>query len=141
MRVFVDTNVLLDVLANRVPFAADSSCIWTLAERGRIEAGVSVISFNNVYYVLRRHGGRASAEKALRLLRDVFRPVAFDTQLLQQAVDAGFDDFEDAVQYFSAIRDEAGCLISRNPDHFPRSGLPVLTPKEFLAVHAPGEGR
>ncbi len=135
MKVFVDTNVLLDVLARREPFYGDSSRIWSLAERGRIEAQVSVISFNNVYYVVRRAANRRTAEKALRVMRNVFTPVALNAQVLSQAIDAGFGDFEDAIQFHSAVYAGAGCLITRDADHFPAADIPVLSPAEFLASH------
>jgi predicted nucleic acid-binding protein len=133
MKIFVDTNVLLDVLARRHPFWADAVRIWSLAERGRVEALVSVISFNNVYYIVRRASNRKSAEKSLHLMRDIFTPVPLSVQILNQAIDAGYDDFEDAIQFHSAIHAEAGCLITRDTDHFPASDLPVLSPAAFLA--------
>ena len=134
MRILVDTNVLLDVLARREPFYAASAGVWSLAERGEVGAVVSAISFNNVYYIVRRAEGRAKAEKAIRLIRDVFEPVAPDGQIIDQAIDAGLDDFEDAVQFHSAIRAKAAYLVTRNADHFPASELPILTPGEFLAA-------
>ena len=138
MKVFVDTNVLLDVLAKREPFYEDAARIWSLAERGRIEAQISVISFNNVYYVVRRGADRQAAEKALRLMRNVFMPVPLNAQVLSQAIDAGFSDFEDAIQFHSAVYAEAGCLITRDADHFPATAFPVLSPAEFFASH-PGD--
>lgn len=134
MNVFVDTNVLLDVLARRKPFYEASAKIWSLAEAGEIKAHISAISFNNIYYIVRKLKNRKTAEEALRLLRDVFEPIAADGQILNQSIDAGMDDFEDAVQYHSAVRAKASCLITRNPDHFPSSTLPVLSPDEFLAA-------
>ncbi len=133
MKVFVDTNVLLDILARREPFHAEAARIWSLAERGRVEALVSVISFNNVYYVVRRASNRKSAEKSLRLMRDIFTPVPFSVQILNQAIDAGYNDFEDAIQFHSAIHAEADCLITRDANHFPANDLPVLSPAAFLA--------
>jgi len=56
--------------------------------------------------------------------------------LLNQAIDADFKDFEDAIQYFCASRAGATCIVSRNPDHFPRSEPPVLSPAEFLAAYS-----
>ncbi len=135
MKVFVDTNVLLDVLAKREPFYGDSARIWSLAERGRIEAQVSVISFNNVYYVVRRAANRQAAETALRLMRNVFKAVPLDAQVLSQAIDSGFSDFEDAIQFHSAVYAGAGSLVTRDADHFPTEALPVLSPAEFLAAH------
>jgi predicted nucleic acid-binding protein len=137
MDVFLDTNVLLDVLAKREPFYEQSVAVWTLAEQGKVRGLVSVLSFSNIYYIVRRLRDRRAAAAALRLLRDTFTPVALDEQVLSQAMDAGLKDFEDAMQYFSALRAGAACLISRNPHHFPRSALSVLTPAEFLAGHSP----
>lgn len=135
MRVFVDTNVLLDVLAEREPFYADSQRVWTLSEAGRIEAFVSAVSFTNCYYIVRKYAGARRAEKALRLLRDVFTPADLTSQVINQAMDSGFADFEDAVQFYSAARAQAECIITRDVDHFPRAHPPVLSPAEFLAVH------
>jgi predicted nucleic acid-binding protein len=137
MRVFIDTNVLLDVLAKREPFYADAARIWTLAELGKIEAMVSAISFNNVYYVVRRVSNRKSAEQALQLIRNAFTPVALSVQILSQAIDAGFKDFEDAIQFHSAVHADAECLITRDADHFPATDIPVLSPTGFLASLAP----
>jgi len=136
LRVFIDTNVLLDVLAEREAFYVDAMRVWTLSESGQIDAHVAAISFSNCYYIVRRHAGRRSAEKAVRLLRDVFKPVDMTVQILNQAIDAGFADFEDAVQFHSAVRARAECVITRNPDHFPRTPLSVLSPAEFLAAHS-----
>ena len=135
MKVFVDTNVLLDVLAKREPFFADSVAVWTLAERGEIEGMVSAISFTNIFYIIRKLRDSRTAMRTMVQLRDTFAPVACDAQVLNQAIDAGFKDFEDAVQYFSADRAGAVCLVSGNPDHFPRSELSVLGPAEFLAAY------
>lgn len=137
MRVFVDTNVLLDVLARRDPFYPDAARIWSLAERGKIVGLVSVISFNNIYYVVRKASSRESADKALRLIRDVFTPMPLSVQILNQAMDAGFDDFEDAIQFHSAIHAEAKSLITRDAGHYPDRGLPVILPGVFLASLAP----
>jgi predicted nucleic acid-binding protein len=137
MKVFVDTNVLLDVLAKREPFYADAARIWSMAERGQIEAQVSVISFNNIYYVVRRAANRKAADQALRLMRNVFTVVPLNVQVLNQAIDAGFGDFEDAIQFHSAIHAGADCLITRDAEHFPATMFPVLTLPEFLASQFP----
>jgi predicted nucleic acid-binding protein len=133
---FLDTNVLMDVLLDREPFVADSQRIWLLAERGKIRGHVSVLSFPNVYYVVRKLSGLRKSRRMMVMLRDVFVPVQCDEQVLNQAIDADFKDFEDAIQYFSALRANADCLISRNPKHFRAADIPVLTPNEFLATYS-----
>ena len=136
MRVFFDTNVLIDVIAEREPFFTDSASIWTLAEQGQITGLISAISFTSVYYVVRRLHDAKRARRALHLLRDIFQVAACDQQVINQAIEAKCKDFEDAVQYVSAVRASADCLVSRNPGHFPTAeDCPVLTPAEFLAAY------
>ena len=137
MNVFIDTNILLDVLARREPFYADSAEVWTLAETGRITGYVSTLSLPNLYYVLRRAKGPAAARKALGVLRDIFTLVPLDVQITNQAVDAAIKDFEDAVQFFSALRACRG-LVTRNPKDFLLGDIAVQTPAEFLAAHFAG---
>lgn len=139
MRVFFDTNILFDVLACRQPFYDDSAALWTLAERRTITGLVSVLTFTNTFYIVRRLTDLKTARRALLLIRDAFTPVACDGEMISLAIASRFDDFEDAVQYLSATQAGADCLVSRNVSHFPGSGsCPVLTPAEFLAVHSFG---
>src|SRR5712671_2715343 len=119
MRVLVDTNVLLDVVVERKPFYTDSVAIWTLAEQGQLTGLVSAISFTNIYYIVRRLEDEKKARRALQLVRDTFQVADCDQQVINQAIDVKVKDFEDAVQYVSAVRASADCLVSRNPGHFP----------------------
>ena len=134
MRIFVDTNLLLDVLARREPFYAAAARVWTLAETGACEALVSAISFNNVFYIVRKARDAATARRALVLLRDVFASVAPDQRILNQAIDSDIPNFEDAIQFYSALRVRADYLLTRNVGDFPAGTLPILAPDEFLAL-------
>ncbi len=131
---FLDTNILMDVLAERRPWYDSSASVWMEVEQGRVRGLVSVISFNNVYYVVRRLRDRKTAYLSLTILRDLFVPVALDKSILDQAISARAVDFEDAIQYFSAVHAGAGCLVTRNTRHFGGKDLPILTPEEFLAT-------
>ena len=134
MRVFVDTNLLLDVLAKRDPFYNAAARIWTIAETGACEALVSAISFNNIFYIVRTARDTAAARRALILLRDVFASVAPDQRILNQAIDSEITDFEDAIQLYSALHADADYLLTRNVGDFPAGILPILTPDEFLTL-------
>ena len=136
MKIFADTNILLDVLVERQPFYNTSAQIWTLAESGQIKACISTISFNNTYYVIRKLQGKATAQKVSQLLRDVFIPIPPANQVLFQAIDAEVDDFEDALQFHSALANGCNCLVSRDPDGFPPGPIPILSPVEFVAYYA-----
>ena len=138
MRVLVDTNVLLDVFAKREPFYAASARLWALAERGQVEAYISAISFNNAFYIVRKLATAAEAKEMLRWLRDEFHVVPLSEQILHQAIDSGVIDFEDAIQFFSAIHCAADAIVTRNVDDYPGQKIPTMTPEEFLALHGPG---
>jgi predicted nucleic acid-binding protein len=138
LKVFIDTNVLLDVLARRDPHYAAAAHVWTLCEQGKIEGYVSAISFNNVFYIVRRLTGRRAAHRSLGLLRDVFRPVTLDSQILNQSIASGFADFEDAIQYHSALRVDAVAIVTRDAAHFPKSEIAVVSPAGFVAAFATG---
>lgn len=133
---FIDTNVLLDVLDHREPFYKDSAAIWSLAEKGKVRGYISAISFNNIYYILRKQQNHTVIRKTLCLLRDIFNIVTLDQRILNQAMDSNFKDFEDAIQYFSASRVSAECIVSRNLNHYKTSEIPILTPSEYLALHS-----
>ncbi len=134
MKAFIDTNVLLDVLAQREPFYEHSAAVWSLAEEGKVEGLVSAVSFTNIFHVMRRWADASAAKKAMRLLRDAFTPVACDSLIINQAIDSDLPDFRNAVQYFSALHAGADCMLSHNPGDFPRRpAVPVLSPTEFLA--------
>ncbi len=137
MKVFIDTNVLIDVLASREPLYDDSAAIWTLAEHRTITGLISVLRFTNTFYHVRRLTDLKTARRTIVLLRDAFTPVACDGSIIHQAIDTRFRDFEDAVQYMSAVQAGTDCLVTRNVDHFPDSGdCPILSPAEFLAMHS-----
>jgi predicted nucleic acid-binding protein len=136
VKLFIDTNVLLDVIAKRVQFLPDSSAIWSLAESGKVTGLIASISVTNIYYIVRRLADHRTAIKAMVELRGIFTFVACDGQVISQAIDARMPDFEDSVQYFSALHAGADVLVTRNPKHFPRSVVPVVTPTEYLATRA-----
>ena len=130
MKLFLDTNVLLDVLGRREPYAAGASVVWSRVERGTHDGHISAISFNNVYYIVRKARSTPVARKTLVLLRDIFSGVAPDQQILNQAIDSDIDDFEDAIQFYSAVHAGTDYLVTRNAGDFPAGTLPVLMPDD-----------
>lgn len=135
MRIFLDTNILIDVIGQREPFIASAARIWTMAEKKQLQVWVSAISFNNTYYIVRKMIGRDQTIKAMHLMRAVFHIVAVDERLIDQAITAGFDDFEDAIQYHCALRCRADALITRNIRHFPATPLKILTGEQFFEAY------
>jgi len=133
VNVFLDTNVVLEVFAHRQPFYAASANVWALAERGQVRGLVSALSMTNLYYVVRKLASRLEATEMLKAVRACVGLTPCDATVLNQAIDA---DFEDAVQFFSARAAAADVLVTRNTAHFPEDDdLPAMTPAAFLAAH------
>lgn len=109
----------MDVLAARKFYYWQSARVWGLGESGRVTGAIPAIGYNNCFYVVRKHGGRAKALEALHFLRDVFQLVDLTAQVLNQAMDPGVSDLEDAIQYYSALHAGAEVLVTRKPDDFP----------------------
>lgn len=135
MNLFIDTNVIIDVIARRPQFYDASAEILTLLEKDKFEGFVSTISFNNIHYIIRKQSSKNKADHAVRTLLTTFSIVSLDKKVITRAIDANFNDFEDAIQFFSAIRCNADYLISRNVKDFPHDDIPVLTPEEFLRLN------
>jgi predicted nucleic acid-binding protein len=134
MIAFLDTNILLDVLMARHPFYVSAAGIWTFAESRRFRAMISVISFNNIYYIVRKAAGKAKAIESMKLIRAVFEPVEMDAGLLDMTLASSYRDFEDALQFQSALSIKADYFVSRNPKDFPKTGPKVVSPEELLAI-------
>ena len=93
MNVFVDTNVLMDVMVNREPFFGKSARVWSLAETSQVNAAISTLTLPNLHYTLRRQHGKVFAREAMTILRDLFQLVTFDVKIVNQAIDSEIDDF------------------------------------------------
>ena len=135
MKLMIDTNVIIDVLLDRKPFSDDSTMVWKLCEAAEVEGCISSLSFANMVYVLRK---KLNKEMIMNLITDLSSIFRFESLDQDDLYDAGFcrwDDFEDAVQFVTAVRIKADCIITRNKADFAGSTMPVMTPKEFLDNH------
>ena len=133
-KIFVDTNILLDVALRREDFFEQSSSVWSDCESGKVQGFISAISLNNLYYIVRR---RATADVALeyvRLILNVFSVVPLDEGILRLAVDLPQKDFEDAIQIFSALQIKADCLVTRDKTHFSNNYIVIASPVEYLEL-------
>ena len=134
MRIFLDTNILLDVLLDRKPFCEPSSKLWRLAECGRLEAVISAISFNNVFYIVRKYAGKEAAQRTVEVMNVNFSVFPLTQDIISRAIAAKLPDFEDSIQFFSAVSSEVDYIITRNAKDFPQESIPVLSPAAFLGL-------
>jgi predicted nucleic acid-binding protein len=132
-RIFLDTNIVLDIFLQRDPFYADAAAIWLKIESNELEGFVSLQSLETVFYLLRKCTNVLMARKSLQTMCRVVKIADSPAQTGYMALQSTQSDFEDALQYAIAVLAKAECLITRNISDFPKRGqVPVLTPEDFL---------
>ena len=134
MKLFLDTNVVIDVIAAIEPFFTDSRAIFNICETGKAEGSVSALTLCTVSYVLRKFVTPGTMRTKLREFRNVLTPIDLSVSLLDKAISSSISDFGDAVQFYTAVYSDADYIITRNVKHFPQDNIPVLTPTEFLVL-------
>jgi len=133
MRVLLDTNILLDFLLAREPFASDAREIWVACEQGRCTGYLAAISVTNIWYIGRKSIGMDAARQYIADLLRVIQVCPVDFNVLIAARDSGIRDYEDAVQAAAAVAAGLDAIVTRNGRDFASSPLPILTPAECLA--------
>ncbi|MDQ3017250.1 MAG: PIN domain-containing protein [Bacteroidota bacterium] len=131
-KVFVDSDIILDFLLDRSPFAEPALKLFTLAEMGRVKLFTSGIVFSNCYYVLRRVASHDKVIKKLATISLLFDFTLLERQVVLDALQSSFRDFKDALQNFSAIGSGIQILITRNIRDYKWSSLAVMSPDQFL---------
>ncbi len=133
MRLLIDANILLDVLQKREPHDRDSALIWKLCETEQAEGYVSVLSFADLVYVMRKELDPQAIEDVQHKLALIFRFADLTASDITHAGEMKWEDFEDAVQAATAERIHADHIITRNVRDFKRSKVVAFTPAEYLA--------
>ena len=131
--VFIDTNVILDVLLQNEGFWEDSLSILQMAELGTITAYVSASGMTDMFYVARKKLTLSSARDAIKKLLNLFEVVGVDGDDLRGALELPLDDMEDALQLWCAKKAGADTLITRDADGFKNADIRVVTPANFKA--------
>ena len=134
-KLFLDTNILLDYLAQRQPFFTDAERLFELADKGEFNLFGSSLSFSTIFYVLRKLQTQSQLFQTLTDLTQSMVITGVDEKVVLNALDSDFKDLEDAIQYFSATCfGGIEAIITRNPKDFPNPKIPIYSPSEFLAA-------
>jgi predicted nucleic acid-binding protein len=134
IKVFLDTNILIDYLSRREPFFVPAALLLQLGKRKKCQLMVSSLSFATASFILQAHY-KMTHEAVVTLfakLVEFCHITTVDAQTVQDAIASDFKDFEDALQYYSAARMKADYIVTRNEPDFNQSAVPVYTPVEFL---------
>lgn len=129
---FLDTNIAIDLLSKREPFYDAAAILFTLGDRKQVKLYISSLSFSTIYYLLRRQVGAVKAMSVLQRFRMLVHILPVKDTTVDKALNSDFTDFEDAIQYYSAIENGVKVIITRNVKDYKASTVPVITPDEFL---------
>ena len=131
MRVFLDTNVILDLIQRRVGYD-DAALIMQKSENGEYSLYTSSLSMVNIAYILRKYYRGESLYHLLEELGDIIGVITVSSEAYHKALQSRALDFEDAIQLFSAIESDMYCIVTRNAQDFIFDKLPIYTPFDFL---------
>lgn len=133
MKLFLDANVVLDLLLKRQPFFDHIAEIVTKAENKNVALCLSSVSFVNVNYIACKFTDKKKVLESLKKLRILLDVTSVSEAEIDQALYSKFNDFEDAVQYYTALKNNCDYIITRDLKDFKNSEIPALSPAEFLA--------
>lgn len=132
INILLDTNIIIDLLAAREPFYTEAAELFSLADKKTIKLSVSALSLANTHYILSKFTNGQEARKILRNFKVIVDILPLDDKIVDLALNSDFRDFEDAIQYFTAIENDQKLVITRNKSDFKGSKIPVMTASEFL---------
>ena len=133
-RLLIDTNIVIDLLSKREKFYEETAELFSLADRKELVLAISSLTFANTNYILTKLKSAKEAKAILRKFKVLVEVLSLDDKITELALsDNNFTDFEDGLQYYSAIENQIDIIITRNKKDFKKSNIPVLTAKEFLA--------
>ena len=134
--ILIDTDVCLDSLAGREPWNSDANRIFHASVEGLANLFISSLTFSNLFYLLgRRHGSKKTVQK-LMAMRELVSVSTVDEEIIDLALQSGWSDFEDAVQYFSALDAGCGLLVTRNiADYNAVNDLRIIDSASFVSEY------
>lgn len=134
-KIFVDTDIVLDLLSNREPFYIHSAKLFSAADKNEIQIHVSSLAFTNLNYILSKQYSTDQAKKRLLKFKTLVTVLAVNDKIIDLALASDFKDFEDAVQYFTAIENNIKVLVTRNLKDYKSAEIPTMTAEQFLKIH------
>ena len=132
-KLFIDTNIVIDLLAERDPFYEDAAKLFSLSDKNKVKLSVSSLTFANTNYLLQKTNSASTAKEILRKFKILTAVLSLNDKIIDLALnDNGFGDFEDAIQYFSALQNNIEILITRNLQDYKKATISILTALDFI---------
>ena len=131
-RIFLDTNIVIDFLGEREGVYESAAKIMTLADHKKIKVFTSPTSISNTYYLLSKYENTKSALEKIRKFKVLCSISLMDDEVVEKAINSNFKDFEDAMQYFSALASHCDLIVTRNEKDFKNAMIPVMNGESYL---------
>lgn len=136
-KLFIDADVVIDFFTDRQPHANPASELFELNEKGEVNLYLSAVSINNIYYIVRRFLGHKKTLEVIESLTEMTEITGTTKKEILQALKNDFKDFEDSIQYSSALTiKDLNVIITRNIKDYKNSKIAVMTPLIFLKMKA-----
>ena len=132
--VLCDINFFLDIFLKRDPFYNATANLFMRIEAGEVKGYICALSFPTLFYILSKELKKEKAVKTLNKIRTIFHVANVDEKIIDLSLLSDFKDFEDAIQYYSAMRVKANFIITRDKSDYLLHEIPALTPDEYLAL-------
>ena len=136
-KILVDTDVVMDFITKREPFDKDASLLFNLGDKDQVKLCISSLCLNNIYYLLRKIIGHKKTINILKQLLEITEVLSVDKQVVLKALHSKFNDFEDALQHFSAIENgNVDVIVTRNLRDYKHSKIPVMNAGSFIQMNS-----
>ena len=130
--VFVDTNIVIDLLQKRENFYQEAQELFTKADRKKLKLYISALTIANTYYILSKYYSSSEAKKILSKFKVLVEVLPTTDKIIDLSLASDFNDFEDAIQFYTALESNLHVIITRNKKDFKNNLIPVFSAKEFL---------
>ena len=130
---FLDTNVVIDLLGEREEFYDSIAKIVSLADKGKVKLTVSALTYSTVFYVLTRFESKEIVKEKIRKFKTIAKTADLTDKIIDKGLASKFTDFEDALQYYCALKSGSSMILTRNEKDFKSSEIPVFNPNEYLS--------
>ena len=134
MNVLFDTNVILDVMFDRPLFSEPASQLLAMVEKGDLAGIICATTVTTIHYLATKILGKSRSENHIRHLLTLFEIATVNRTVIEDALKAGFNDFEDAVISLAAFHAGAEAIVTRDAKGFQHSAIPFYSPPEMLAI-------
>ena len=131
-KVLVDTDIIYDLLAKRKPYYTFAARLFTKADNNKVKLFISALTIANIHYLLSRLKSDLEARKILNQFKVLVSIIPLDQKIIELALNSDFKDFEDAIQYYSAIESNVKIILTRNLKDYKKAKIAVITAEEFI---------